>query len=237
MLTIICSIYTIDTFGRRNLLLVGFPLMAAALFWGGFSFLIDGFDWSSGEQPTDVSNAQLGSIAAAIFCFMAIYSPSEGPVPFTYSAEAFPLYIRDVGMSFATATCWGFNFIIAFTWPRLQSAFTPTGAFCWYAAWNIFGTVYCYFLLPETKALTLEELDTVFNVGNRQHSKYYAEKLPWYTGKYIFRRDMMPIAPLYQFDEEPATRHNSVAAQPATDMKADLKDYQSGNVAGGPGGM
>lgn len=237
MLTTMPRIYTIDTFGRRNLLLVGFPLMAIALFWGGFSFLIDGFDWSSGELPADVSNAQLGSIAAAIFCFMAIYSPSEGPVPFTYSAEAFPLHLRDIGMSFATATCWGFNFIIAFSWPALQTAFTPTGAFCWYACWNIFGTIYAYFLLPETKALTLEELDTVFSVGNRQHAKYYTEKLPWYAGKHIMRRDMMPMAPLYEFDDDmPETRGNSVVAnQPGSDMRADPKDYQFGNVAGAPG--
>lgn len=80
-----------------------------------------------------------------------IYSPSEGPVPFTYSAEAFPLYIRDTGMSFATATCWGFNFIISLTWPALVRAFKPQGAFGWYAAWNFFGFVYTYFLLPETK--------------------------------------------------------------------------------------
>jgi MFS family permease len=201
------AIYTIDTFGRRNLLLCGFPLMAICLFWGGFSFLIGG---GPPEEGQPANTAQLGSIAAAIFCFMAIYSPSEGPVPFTYSAEAFPLYIRDIGMSFATATCWGFNFIIAFSWPALRTAFTPTGAFCWYACWNIFGTIYCYFLLPETKALTLEELDTVFNVGNREHAKYYTEKLPWYVGKYIMRRDMIPIAPMYEFTEETETRQNSV---------------------------
>lgn len=137
---------------------------------------------------------------------MAVYSPGEGPVPFTYSAEAFPLYIRDIGMSFATATTWGelhtcirfqgenqahadhrthlltgFNFLLSLTWPPLERGFTTTGAFCWYAAWNLFGWVYCYFLLPETKNLTLEELDVVFNVGNREHSKYYAEKLPWYV--------------------------------------------------------
>lgn len=213
------AIYTIDTFGRRNLLLCGFPLMAICLFWGGFSFLIGGGPPSEGDPPNP---AQLGSIAAAIFCFMAIYSPSEGPVPFTYSAEAFPLYIRDIGMSFATATCWGFNFIIAFSWPALRTAFTPTGAFCWYAAWNLFGTVYCYFLLPETKALTLEELDTVFNVGNREHAKYYTEKLPWYVGKYIMRRDMMPMAPMYEFTEETETRHNSVVDPKAETRTADI---------------
>lgn len=45
-----------------------------------------------------------------------------GPVPFSYSAEAFPLYLRDLGMSFATAVLWGFNFIVAFTFPRLLVA-------------------------------------------------------------------------------------------------------------------
>lgn len=135
---------------------------------------------------------------------MVVYSPGEGPVPFTYSAEAFPLYIRDIGMSFATATTWGeykdvavvswtrtslnlpflmigFNFVLSLTWPPLERGFTSTGAFSWYAAWNLFGWVYCYFLLPETKNLTLEELDVVFNVGNREHFKYYAEKAPWYV--------------------------------------------------------
>jgi hypothetical protein len=92
----------------------------------------------------------------------------------------------------------GFNFILSLTWPALEAAFTSTGAFCWYAAWNIFGWVFCYFLLPETKNLTLEELDNVFSVGNRQHAKYYTDKLPWYMNK-MLRRDVQPFEPLYQF--------------------------------------
>jgi hypothetical protein len=134
------AIYTIDTFGRRNLLLTTFPLMGICLLWCGMSFFIPN---DADGQP---SMAQLGSVAAAIYTFMAVYSPGEGPVPFTYSAEAFPLHIRDIGMSFATATCWGFNFILSLTWPPLQRAFTPQGAFGWYAAWNFFGWVYAYFL-------------------------------------------------------------------------------------------
>lgn len=133
------AIYTIDTFGRRNLLLTTFPLMGLCLLFTGFSFLI----------PDET--ARLGCVATGIYLFMCVYSPGEGPVPFTYSAEAFPLHIRDVGMSFATATTWGFNFILSLTWPALQRAFTPTGAFGWYAAWNFMAWVYCYFLLPETK--------------------------------------------------------------------------------------
>ncbi|KAH7115239.1 plastidic glucose transporter 4 [Dendryphion nanum] len=190
------AIYTIDTFGRRNLLLTTFPLMSICLFWCGFSF------WIPNNPDGSTSQAQLGSVAAAIFTFMAVYSPGEGPVPFTYSAEAFPLHLRDVGMSFATATCWGFNFILSLTWPPLLRAFGPQGAFGWYAAWNLFGWVYCYFLLPETKNLTLEELDNVFNVGNREFYRYYRNKLPWYAQKHILRKDVAPMEPLYQIYDD-----------------------------------
>ncbi|KAF1361692.1 MFS general substrate transporter [Lizonia empirigonia] len=135
----------------------------------------------------------LGSIAAAIYTFMAVYSPSEGPVPFTYAAEAFPLHLRDLGMSFATATCWGFNFILSLTWPALVEAFTPPDAFGWYAAWNFAGWVYCYFLLPEIRNLTLEELDTVFDVGNVVFAGCYAKKLPWYLRRNVLRSHVEPF--------------------------------------------
>ncbi|ORY01044.1 and other transporter-domain-containing protein [Clohesyomyces aquaticus] len=195
------AIYTIDTFGRRNLLLTTFPFMSLCLLYCEFSFFIPNL------PNEDSSPARTGNVAAAIFLFMMVYSPGEGPVPFTYSAEAFPLYIRDVGMSFATATCWGFNFILSLTWPPLVRAFTPQGAFGWYAAWNFFGWVYAYFLLPETKNLTLEELDTVFSVGNREHASYFQKKLPWYFNKYIFRRDVEPMDPLFQFYDEGPSQH------------------------------
>jgi Sugar (and other) transporter len=71
------AFYTIDTFGRRNLLLTTFPLMSCFLFFTGFSFFIS-------DQI-----ARLGCVATGIYLFMIVYSPGEGPVPFTYSAEAF----------------------------------------------------------------------------------------------------------------------------------------------------
>ncbi|KAI8939010.1 hypothetical protein NX059_004853 [Plenodomus lindquistii] len=196
------AIYTIDTFGRRNLLLTTFPLMGICLLWCGMSFFLP-LDPETGRPTIE----RLGSIAAAIYTFMAVYSPGEGPVPFTYSAEAFPLHLRDVGMSFATAVCWGFNFILSLTWPALVAAFTPQGAFGWYAAWNFFGWIYTYFFLPETKALTLEELDTVFDVGNRAFSAYYRKKLPWYLKKHVLRKDVAPMEPLFELHDESPYPH------------------------------
>ncbi|KAL2675649.1 hypothetical protein Neosp_011839 [[Neocosmospora] mangrovei] len=201
------AIYTIDTFGRRNLLLVTFPLMAACLFFTAGTFQID--------AGNAYSQARIGCITTGLYLFMAVYSPGLGPVPFTYSAEAFPLHVRDIGMASSTAITWGFNFIISLTWPPLTEKITDTGGFCWYGAWNIFGWIFCYFLLPETKNLTLEELDNVFNVTNREHAAYYSRKLPWYLKKYLLRQDVPPFPPLYEFaandgyypNEKPSTRH------------------------------
>lgn len=128
----------------------------------------------------------------------ADYIPSGmGPVPFTYSAEAFPLHIREIGMSFATATTWCFNFILSFTWPPLVSAFKSQGAFDWYAAWCIIGWIGVLLFLPETKALTLEELDQVFNVPTWKHSSYQLKKAGWAFKRYVLRKNIEPLPPFW----------------------------------------
>lgn len=176
------AVYTIDTFGRRNLLLTTFPLMALALIFTGACFQI------SPDNPS--SPARIACIMTGIYIFGAFYSPGEGPVPFTYSAEAYPLYIRDIGMSLATATTWGFNFVLAITWFALEKAMTSTGAFCYYAAWNVVGFVAVLLLLPETKGRTLEELDMVFGVPTRVHARWGAKMFVWFLRKKVLQQNV-----------------------------------------------
>ena len=106
-------------------------------------------------------------------------------MPFTYSAEAYPLYVRPLGMALATATTWFFNFILAITFPSLQKAFTSTGAFCWYAGWNIIGFILVLLFLPETKGLSLEELDQVFSVPTRKHAAWGAKSIIYFFRRYV----------------------------------------------------
>lgn len=87
------AVWTIDKFGRRGLLLFTFPNMAWSLLVAGFCLLID-----------ESSRARVALVALFVFIFAAFYSPGEGPVPFTYSAECFPLSHREVGMAWAVAT-------------------------------------------------------------------------------------------------------------------------------------
>ena len=90
--------------------------------------------------------------------FSIAYSIGEGPVPFVYSAESMPLYVREIGqchihhlllraltargMSFVTAVNWFFNFLLAFTFPQFRAVSTDPGAFGYYAAWCAIGWVF-----------------------------------------------------------------------------------------------
>lgn len=53
----------------------------------------------------------------------------------------------------------GSNFVVAITFPPLVGTLTSTGAFAWYAGWNCVGFVLAFFLVPETKGRSLEDLD------------------------------------------------------------------------------
>ncbi|KAJ7436908.1 hypothetical protein B0H11DRAFT_2255813 [Mycena galericulata] len=183
------AVFTIDTFGRRNLLLFTFPFMAICLLITGFSF------WS----PT--RNGQLAGVSLGIYLFGVFYSPGEGPVPFTYSAEAFPLYIREIGMSFATATTWFFNFVLSITFPSLLSAFKPQGAFGFYAAWCCILWVLILLFVRETKGRTLEELDQVFSLPMRQHAAYGLRQVPYGFKKFILRQNVQ-AGKLYEEDDD-----------------------------------
>ncbi|KAF8528490.1 hypothetical protein BU17DRAFT_73513 [Hysterangium stoloniferum] len=185
------AVRTIDTYGRRTLLLFTFPQMAWTLLAAGFSFYI----------PTSNKDAHLGVIALFIFLFAAFYSPGEGPVPFTYSAEVFPLSHREVGMSWAVATCLFWAAVLSLTFPRLLAAFTPQGAFGFYAGLNVIAFVMIFLFVPETKQRTLEELDYIFAVPTRTHMSYQLTKvLPWWFKRYILMDKNVGLEPLYQFD-------------------------------------
>jgi MFS family permease len=172
------AVWTIDTFGRRGLLLFTFPQMCWTLLAAGFCFWI----------PAN-SNAHIGLIAFFIYLFDAFYSPGEGPVPFTYSAEIFPLSHREVGMAWAVATNNFWASVLSLTFPWMLRAFTPQGAFGFYAGLNLIAFAMIFFFMPETMQRSLEELDYVFGVPTRTHAKYQLTKvLPWWIKRYVFMR-------------------------------------------------
>lgn len=113
------ALWTIDTFGRRALLLFTFPNMAWTLLTAGLCALIS-------QRLT----AHLALVAMFIYIFAMFYSPGEGPVPFAYSAEVFPLSHREVGMGWAVATCLFWASVLTIFLPLMLAAMGTTVCSC-----------------------------------------------------------------------------------------------------------
>jgi MFS family permease len=186
------AIWTIDTFGRRALLLFTFPNMCWSLLLAGMCYWI----------PSS-SRAHLGLVTFFIYIYDAFYSPGEGPVPFTYSAEVFPLSHREVGMSWAVATNNFWATVVSITFPRQLRAFGVQGAFGFYAGMNFIAFWMIFLFLYETKQRTLEELDYVFGVPTRTHAKYQlTQVLPWWFKRWVLFRKGAVCPELYKFEDE-----------------------------------
>ncbi|KAI0131464.1 hypothetical protein F4814DRAFT_437921 [Daldinia grandis] len=226
------AIWTIDTFGRRALLLFTFPNMAWSLLAAGLCTLIP-----------KTSAAHTGLVALFVYVFAMFYSPGEGPVPYTYSAEIFPLSHREVGMAWAVATCLFWAAVLSITFPKILAATGVLGAFCLYAGFNITAFIMIFLWMPETKQRTLEELDYVFAVPMSVFIKYNCTKVvPWWLKRYVLRQRGASLEPLYQFDryddtnppmQDESTTDSDTEATSNTRQCVTTQDTQSSAITTG----
>ena len=168
------AVWTMDTLGRRSLLLWTLPFMAFTMLLTGLSFRLP------------EGNLQFGSLALLIYLFCAEYSPGMGPVPSAYSAEVFPLSHREVGMSMSVATGNSWAAILSLTFPSLLTGLGSEGAFELYAFLNVVAVVLVFLFVRETKKKTLDELDEVFAIDLGTFVRFKVRKrLPWLWRSYI----------------------------------------------------
>jgi sugar porter (SP) family MFS transporter len=162
------SFYTVEKFGRRPLLIFGALGMLICQFLVaiigvtvGFNKLVTDAAGTTVAQNVGAVNAQVAFIAIFIFFFASTW----GPGAWVLIGEIFPLPIRSRGVALSTASNWLWNTIIAVITPYMvgsdkgnlrSSVFFIWGGLCTCAF------VYSYFLVPETKGLSLEQVDRMF---------------------------------------------------------------------------
>ena len=161
------------------MLLFTFPQMAWTLLAAGFCEKIEG------------STVKVVLVSLFIFLFAAFYSTGEGPVPFTYSAEVFPLSHREVGMGFSVATNLFWAAILGLTFPSMLYTMGSTAAFGFYAALNVVALLMIFLFMPEPRQMELEELDRIFKVSAMDFARYQIRE----TIPHIIRRIAHPKCP------------------------------------------
>lgn len=148
------SLWTMDRFGRRPLLLAGALLMFISHLI--IAVLVGKFGGRWAEYSAE------GWVAVAfLFFYMLAFGASWGPVPWAMPSEIFPSSLRAKGVALSTCSNWLNNFIIGLITPPLVQN-TGYGAYTFFAIFCLLAFVFTFFLVPETNGRTLEQMDEVF---------------------------------------------------------------------------
>ncbi|TGJ81288.1 hypothetical protein E0Z10_g7475 [Xylaria hypoxylon] len=167
------SFLTIEKFGRRPLFL-----------WGALGMTICQFIIAI--VGTVLHSPTALSVMIVFICiFIFFFASTWGPGSWVLIGEIFPLPMRARGVAISTASNWLWNFIIGLITPYMvdkdrgnlgAKVFYIWGSLCAIAF------VYTWFLVPETKGLTLEQVDTMLEETTprtsakwRPHNTYAAE--------------------------------------------------------------
>ncbi|MCM3569863.1 sugar porter family MFS transporter [Neobacillus mesonae] len=148
VMNLLCTVFgilLIDRIGRRLLLLMGNVGMSLALGVLGISTKFF-------EVPAWVS-------LICLAFFIIAFSTSWGMVVWIVLAEIFPLKVRGAAMGVSSVILWGANLIVSLLFPLLSKAIGNSYLYIIYSIIGIGAFVFVYFLVPETKGRSLEEIE------------------------------------------------------------------------------
>ena len=142
------AIGLVDKLGRKPILYIGFVVMTVGLGVVGTMMRL-GID-SHGEQLFTV---------AMLLVFIVGFAMSAGPLIWTLCSEIQPLKGRDFGIGCSTFTNWAANWLVGVSFLPLLNGIGQAETFWLYAAFNAVFIVLTFWLVPETKGVTLEQIE------------------------------------------------------------------------------
>lgn len=138
----------IDKLGRKTLLLIGSVGTAACL---------------AGVSDVFFTQSHRSYLLWLLVAYIAFFAISQGAVIWVYIGEVFPNRVRAKGQGLGSSSHWIMNAIIAYTFPQLAKS---SGAypFVFFAAMMVVQFFVVLFFYPETKGVTLEQLQHRFGI-------------------------------------------------------------------------
>jgi sugar porter (SP) family MFS transporter len=133
----------IDRVGRRKLLVVGSVGMAASL--AGVAAIF----WTGSREEL---------LLWLLIGFIASFAFSQGAVIWVYLAEVFPTAVRARGQSLGSSVHWIMNALISWGFP-IVAASSRAAPFVFFACMMVVQLVTVLAVYPETRGITLEEME------------------------------------------------------------------------------
>jgi SP family galactose:H+ symporter-like MFS transporter len=150
------AIALIDRWGRKPILYTGFAVMAVGLGVVGAMMHIGIHDHTT----------QIFTVAMLLI-FIVGFAMSAGPLIWTLCSEIQPLKGRDFGIGCSTFTNWACNWVVGITFLSLLNGIGNANTFWLYAGLNAVFILLTFWLVPETKGVTLEQIERNLMAGKR----------------------------------------------------------------------
>ncbi len=148
MLFTFIAIWYVDRKGRRPLYIYGTIGATISLFFTGLCFYLNA----------------IGSVflLMSVIAFLGCFAFSIGPLKFVVASEIFPNRIRGRALALSIMTMWIADMIVGQITPMLLASVGTSGTFWFFTAFCFAGFWVVYFLVPETKDKTLEEIENMW---------------------------------------------------------------------------
>jgi MFS family permease len=145
-------VYIVDRVGRRKIMLWGLFAQTITL------VCVAGCQKANTDRP---SSAAANGAVAFTMLYNFVFGASWLGMSWLYPAEIFSTALRAKGNSFSTAANWLGNFVVAMITPVLFQYIT-FWTYILFAFINLIFVPMVYFWFPETKGLSLEQVDILF---------------------------------------------------------------------------
>ena len=154
LLATIVAVAFADRWGRKPILYAGFAIMAISMAVLGLILHIG---------ATNVA-LQITAVAALLI-FIVGFAMSIGPLAWALCAEIQPTQGRDFGLGCSTIANWVTNMLVGTYFLVLLSSIGGPATFALLAGANVLFFILTFFLVPETKGVLLEEIESKLMKG------------------------------------------------------------------------
>ncbi len=153
-LATIPAVLYIDKLGRKPVMLTGAVGM-------GICHMTIAVIFAKNEHQWATHKAADWAAVAMVWLFVVHFGYSWGPCALVSISEVWPLSNRAYGVALGASSNWMNNSIVGQVTPDMLRTLTY-GNFVFFGLLILGGGVFVWFFVPETKRLTLEEMDVLF---------------------------------------------------------------------------